>query len=177
MKAALLLGETLELIGAPLEIIGYTTAEYEARAALKLGLIPPYQYRTTRCSPLEHRLYKRFCEPYIIARTRLTGIKPRRNNWDEEHLLFAFQRLQERREPKKVLIVISDGQPNGDANLLINTVQGVERQGVKIIGIGIGADFVRQIYPNAIVVADFRQMAEELLQILARELHMGVSNA
>jgi len=177
MKAALLLGETLELIGAPLEIIGYTTAEYEARAALKLGLIPPYQYRTTRCSPLEHRLYKRFCEPYIIARTRLTGIKPRRNNWDEEHLLFAFQRLQERREPKKVLIVISDGQPNGDANLLINTVQGVERQGVKIIGIGIGADYVRQIYPHAIVVTDFRQMAEELMQILRREFRVGANNA
>ena len=177
MKAALLLGETLELLAVPLEIIGFTTAEYEARAAMKLGLIPPYQYRTTRCSRLEHRLYKRFSDPYIVARARLTAIEPRRNNWDEEHILFAVQRLQGRREPKKVLIVISDGQPNGDANLLINTVKRVESQGVKIIGIGIGADYVRQIYPNAIVVTDFRQMAEELLQILAREFRVGNNNA
>jgi len=173
----LLLGETLELLAVPLEIIGFTTAEYEARAAMKLGLIPPYQYRTTRCSRLEHRLYKRFSDPYIVARARLTAIEPRRNNWDEEHILFAVQRLQGRREPKKVLIVISDGQPNGDANLLINTVKRVESQGVKIIGIGIGADYVRQIYPNAIVVTDFRQMAEELLQILAREFRVGNNNA
>ena len=147
-KAAILLGETLDLLGAPLEIIGYTTAEYEARAAMLLGLTPAYQYRTTRCSPLEHRIYKRFGEPYPAARLRLTGIQPRCNNWDEEHLLFAFQRIQERSETKKLIIVISDGQPNGDADYLIRSVERGERMGVKIIGIGIGADFVRQIYPE-----------------------------
>ena len=45
-KAAVLLGETLDVLGVPLEIIGYSTAEYEARAALLLGLTPAYQYRT-----------------------------------------------------------------------------------------------------------------------------------
>lgn len=176
-KAALLLGETLDLLGAPLEIIGYTTAEYEARAAMQLGLTPAYQYRTMRCSPLEHRIYKRFSEPYAAARLRLTGIQPRCNNWDEEHLLFAFQRIRERPESKKIIIVISDGQPNGDAEHLIRTVEQVERMGVKVIGIGIGADFVRQIYPNAIVVSDFRQMAEELLQILEREFRPGANGS
>lgn len=169
MKAALLLGETLELLGVPLEIIGFTTAEFEARAAMRLGLTPAYQYRATRCSPLEHRLYKRFDEPYAIARARLTGIQPRCNNWDEEHLAFAFGRIQERPEAKKTIIVISDGQPNGDAEHLIQSVGRVERLGVKVIGIGIGADFVRQIYPHAIVASDFRHMAQELLDILAHE--------
>jgi Cobalamin biosynthesis protein CobT VWA domain len=174
MKAALLLGETLELLGAPLEIIGFTTAEFEARAAMRLGLTPAYQYRTTRCSPLEHRLYKRFDEPYPVARVRLTGIQPRCNNWDEEHLAFAFQRIQERAEANKIIIVISDGQPNGDADYLVQSVERVENLGVKVIGIGVGADFVRQIYPHSIVVSDFRQMAQELLDILAREFQPGV---
>jgi hypothetical protein len=172
-KAALLLGETLELLDTPLEIIGYSTAEYEARAALKLGLTPAYEYRNMRCSALEHRLYKRFSEPYAVARLRLTGIQPRCNNWDEEHLLFAYQRLQERPEPRKLMIVISDGQPNGDADNLIQTVGRIERMGVRVIGIGVGADFVQQIYPHAIVVADFRQTAEELLHILEREFLNG----
>ncbi len=176
-KAALLLGETLDLLGAPLEIIGFTTAEFEARAAMRLGLTPAHQYRTMRCSPLEHRIYKRFSEPYAAARLRLTGIQPRCNNWDEEHLLFAYQRIRERPEVKKVILVISDGQPNGDANHLIRTVERIERLGVKIIGIGIGADFVRQIYPNAIVVSDFRQMAEELLLILEREFKPGANGS
>jgi hypothetical protein len=174
-KAAVLLGETLELLNAPLEIIGYSTADFEARAAMRLGLTPAHEYRHMRCSKLEHRIYKRFSEPYATTHLRLTGIQPRCNNWDEEHLTFAYQRLQERQEPRKLMVVISDGQPNGDADNLIHTVQRIERQGVKVIGIGVGADFVRQIYPHAIVVHDFRQMAEELLRILEREFLNGAS--
>jgi cobalamin biosynthesis protein CobT len=169
-KAAILIGETLDLMGLPLEILGFTTAEYEAKAAMKLGLRPAHAYRTTRCSPLEHRIYKRFDEPYPIVRRRLTGIEPRHNNWDEEHLLFAFRRLQTRRERSKVMIVISDGQPNGDANHLIATVTALEAQGCKVIGVGIGADFVRQVYRKALVVDGFRRLAEELLGVLAAEL-------
>lgn len=169
MKAALLLGETLDLVSVPLEIIGYTTEEYEARAAMKLGLTPAYQYRTTRCSPLEHRIYKRFDEPYFSARIRLTGIEPRHNNWDEESLMFAFHRLQARAERRKIMIVICDGQPNGDANHLIETIQWIESFGCKLIGVGIDSNFIQEVYRNAVVVTDFRQMAEELLEILAHE--------
>ena len=173
MKAALLLGETLDFIQVPLEIIGYTTEDYEARSAMKLGLNPAHEYRTTRCSSLEHRIYKRFDEPYFVVRTRLTGIEPRHNNWDEEHLMFAFQRLQERPEQRKVILVISDGQPNGDANYLIETVNHIENTGCKIIGVGIGAEFVKEVYSHAIVVDNFRQMADELFQVLGSEFRAG----
>jgi hypothetical protein len=169
-KAAILIGETLDQMGLPLEILGFSTAEYEAKAAMKLGLRPAHAFRTTRCSPLEHRVYKRFDEPYPLVRRRLTGIEPRHNNWDEEHLLFAFRRLQARRERSKVMIVISDGQPNGDAEHLIATVAALEAQGCKVIGVGIGADFVRRVYRRALVVDGFRRLAEELLGVLAAEL-------
>jgi cobalamin biosynthesis protein CobT len=169
MKTALLLGETLDFVGVPLEIIGYTTEDYEARSAMRLGLTPAHAYRATRCSALEHRIYKRFDEPYYAVRARLTGIEPRHNNWDEEHLIFAFQRIQERPERRKVMIIISDGQPNGDANFLIQTVKKIESAGCRLIGIGIGADFVKEIYTTAVVVNDFSQLGEELIQILAHE--------
>ena len=38
IKLTILLGETLGRLGIPFEIIGFTTADYEARAAMKLGL-------------------------------------------------------------------------------------------------------------------------------------------
>ncbi len=170
IKTAILLGETLDQVGLPLEIIGFSTAEYEARAAMRLGLRPAHAYRTTRCSPLEHRIYKRFDDPYPLVRRRLPGIEPRHNNWDEEHLLFAYRRLQARPELRKVMVVISDGQPNGDAEHLIAMVKALEAQGCTVIGVGIGADFVRQVYRRALVVQDFRQLAEELLPVLASEL-------
>jgi cobaltochelatase CobT len=174
MKTAILLGETLDQLGVPLEIIGYTTASFEARAAMQHGLTPAHEYRTLRCSPLEHRIYKRFDEPNHVVRARLSGIQPRHNNWDEEHLLFAFRRIQARSERRKAIIVISDGQPNGDANHLMTTVRMLENLGCSVIGIGLGGDFVRQIYRDAIVVSDFRQMANELLQVLFREFRGGV---
>jgi hypothetical protein len=168
-KTAILLGETLSQLDIPLEIIGFSTAEYEAQAALRLGLRPAHEYRTTRCSALEHRLYKRFDEPFAFTRSRLAGIEPRNNNWDEEHLLFAFRRINSRPERRKIIIVISDGQPNGDADYLIRTVKTIERLECKVIGVGIGADFVKHIYPNAIVVSSFRQMTRELLDVFVSE--------
>ena len=173
IKAALLLGETLDLVNVPLEIIGYTTEEYEARAAMKLGLTPAYLYRATRCSPLEHRIYKRFDEPYFTVRARLTEIEPRHNNWDEESLLFAFHRIQARAESRKIIIVICDGQPNGDAEYLIKTVKWIESSGCKLIGIGIDSTTIGEIYPHSVDVTDFRQMAEELLKILALEFRQS----
>jgi len=174
-KAAVLLGETLSRLQVPFEIIGFTTAGFEAREAMRLGLTPAHQYRTMRCSPLEHRLYKSFQEPYVLVRTRLTGIQPRRNNWDEEHLLFAYRRLRSRREPSRLLVVIGDGQPNGDAEHMMRAVAAVERMGCTVVGIGIGEDFVRRLYRHSVVVSDFRQLAEALLAILARWLGRGAS--
>jgi cobaltochelatase CobT len=173
-KAAVLLGETLSRLQVPLEIIGYTTAEFEAREAMRLGLTPAYQYRTTRCSPLQHRLYKSFSEPYRHVRSRLSDIQPRHNNWDDEHLLFAYRRIRSRPEPGKLVVVIGDGQPNGDADHLTRAAAAVERLGCRVIGIGIGEDFVQRIYRNAIVVSDFHQLGEALLSILAREIGRGM---
>jgi len=173
-KAAILLGETLSRLQVPLEIIGYTTAGFEAREAMRLGLTPAYQYRTMRCSPLQHRLYKSFGDSYRQVRSRLSDIQPRHNNWDEEHLLFAYRRIRSRPEPGKLILVIGDGQPNGDADHLARAAAAVERLGCKVIGVGIGEDFVRRIYRNAIVVSDFHQLGEALLGILAREIGRGV---
>ena len=173
-KAAILLGETLSRLQVPLEIIGYTTAEFEAREAMRLGLTPAYQHRTMRCSPLQHRLYKPFSEPYRQVRSRLSDIQPRHNNWDEEHLLFAYRRIRSRPEPGKLILVIGDGQPNGDADHLTRAAAAVERLGCRVIGIGIGEDFVQRIYRNAIVVSDFHQLGEALLSILARQIGRGV---
>ncbi len=43
-----------------------------------------------------------------------------------------------------------------------------------MIAIGIGAEYVCEIYSEAIVVKDFRQLAEDLFQLLTREISGGV---
>jgi nitric oxide reductase activation protein len=138
--------------------------------AASLGHVPAFQYRHIRHSPLQHRIYKAFDEPFGPNKNRLVNIFPRFNNWDEEHLLFAYRRLLQRDEKERVIIITSDGQPNGDASHLVATVDRLQKLGVRVVGVGVVDPFVEEIYPNHIVVKHLSQLSEELVGILQREL-------
>ena len=169
-QASVLCAEALDGISVPFEIIGYSTQSSEAVMAHNCGHVPVFQFRHIRHSRLEHRLYKTFEDTYRNVRTRLVNIAPRFNNWDEEHLTFAARRLSGRPEKIKVIIIISDGQPNGNVRNLMETVEGLSRQGFRIIAVGIEDDYVREIYPNHVVVKDMSQLALELINLLEQEL-------
>ena len=138
--------------------------------AASLGHVPAFKYRHIRHAPLQHRIYKSFDEPFQRNKNRLVNIYPRFNNWDEEHLQFAYRRLIARDESEKVIIITSDGQPNGDASHLVEAVRRFEKLGVRVIGVGVVDPFVEQIYTKFIVVKHLDQLTEELVDILRREL-------
>ncbi len=169
-EATVFFAEVLDRVDVPFEVIGYSTESSEAAMAASLGHVPAFKFRHIRHSPLQHRIYKAFDEPFQRSKNRLVNIYPRFNNWDEEHLQFAYRRLIVRDETEKVIIITSDGQPNGDASHLVETVHRLEKLGVRIVGVGVVDPFVEQIYPNYIVVKHLDQLAEELVQILRREL-------
>lgn len=176
-EATVFFAEVLDRVEVPFEVIGYSTESSEAAMAAALGHVPAFKYRHIRHSPLQHRIYKAFDEPFQNIRNRLVNIYPRFNNWDEEHLQFAYRRLIQRPEAEKVIIITSDGQPNGDATHLIQTVHRLEKLGVRVVGVGVVDPFVEQIYPNYIVVQHLDQLAEELVAILRRELLRGGEEA
>ena len=169
-EATIFFAEVLDRIGVPFEIIGYSTESSEAAMAAALGHVPAFKYRHIRHSPLQHRVYKGFDDPFGRIKNRLVNIYPRFNNWDEEHLLFAYRRLRNRSEKEKIVIITSDGQPNGDASHLVRTVERLEKLGIRIVGLGVVDPFVEQIYPNHIIVNDLSQLTEELVGILRQEL-------
>jgi hypothetical protein len=169
-QAAILCAEALEGIAVPFEVIGYSTEASEAVMAHNYGHVPVFQYRHIRHSRLQHRLYKTFDEGYRSVRTRLVHVAPRFNNWDEEHLAFAARRLAGRSESVRVIIIISDGQPNGNVHNLSETVSELEQRGFRIIAVGIEDEYVEEIYPNHVVVQDMSQLAEELITLLEGEL-------
>ncbi len=169
-EATVFFAEVLDRVEVPFEVIGYSTESSEAAMAAALGHVPAFKYRHIRHSPLQHRIYKDFDEPFRNIKNRLVNIYPRFNNWDEEHLQFAYRRLINRSEREKVIIITSDGQPNGDASHLVDTVLRLGKLGVRVIGVGVVDPFVEQIYPNHIVVKHLDQLSEELVKILRREL-------
>ena len=169
-EATVFFAEVLDRVDVPFEVIGYSTESSEAAMAAALGHVPAFKYRHIRHSPLQHRIYKDFDEPFRNIKNRLVNIYPRFNNWDEEHLQFAYRRLINRSEREKVIIITSDGQPNGDASHLVDTVLRLGKLGVRVVGVGVVDPFVEQIYPNYIVVKHLDQLSEELVKILRREL-------
>ena len=169
-EATVVFAEVLDRIRVPFEVIGYSTENSEAAMAASLGHIPAFKYRHIRHSKLQHRIYKSFDDTFSHTKNRLANIYPRFNNWDEEHLLFAFKRITQRNEKEKIMIITSDGQPNGDASHLISTATQIVKNGIRLIGVGVVDSFVEQIYENHIVVKELSQLTQEIVQILRKEL-------
>jgi cobalamin biosynthesis protein CobT len=98
------------------------------------------------------------------------------NNVDGESVLTAAKRLLTRREPRKVMIVLSDGQPSAvgiPAHLqshLKRAVQTCEDMGIEMIGIGIETDSVKYYYPKHVVLRHANELPAAVMGELKRFL-------
>jgi cobalamin biosynthesis protein CobT len=95
-------------------------------------------------------------------------------NVDGESLEYAAMRIAKRREKRKVILVLSDGQPSGGANVaphLKMTVENLTKVGIETIGIGIMDSAVKRFYPKSCVLQRIEdlpvQIMTELKAILA----------
>jgi cobaltochelatase CobT len=101
-----------------------------------------------------------------------------KENIDGEALIWANNRLKNRQEKRKILIVISDGAPVDDSTLSVNPGNYLERnlrdiinqieskKEVELIAIGIGHD-VSRYYSKAVTIMDVDQLGEVLLNELS----------
>ena len=91
------------------------------------------------------------------------------SNRDGEAVLWAARRLAQRLEPRKILIVGSDGQPQGgrfhrtEQNYLRETVRRVTSAGIEVIGLGIMDQSVKQYYEQWVLVQDIRDLPKAVL--------------
>jgi len=104
-------------------------------------------------------------------------------NRDGECVLWAARRIAARPETRKVLIVGSDGIPEGaiygdtECAYLKQVVQRVLAAGVEVIGIGIMSGEVKKFYPRSVVLREISALPgvimQELINILTSEAHRG----
>jgi cobaltochelatase CobT len=129
---------------------------------------------------LEHIIIKGADVPWRRARVGL-GLflhdEMLKENIDGEALVWAHGRLLARGEPRRILVVISDGTPMDEATLAANgheyleghlqvVVEDIERRSrVQLAAIGIGHD-VSLIYRNATTIASIEQLGPALSQKL-----------
>jgi cobaltochelatase CobT len=98
------------------------------------------------------------------------------NNADGEAILWAYERIKQRKEPKKVMIVLSDGQPAAHTPQDItgftrNVVKRIEvDKDVEIYGIGIMDRSVQYFYKDNEVITQASQLESALLNVLKKKV-------
>jgi cobaltochelatase CobT len=182
-----ILARTLERCGVKVEILGFTTRAWKGGKSREAWLEAGRPANPGRVNDVRHIIYKAADEPWRHARRNL-GLMMRegllKENIDGEALLWAHQRLVNRPEQRRILMMISDGAPVDDSTLSVNPGNYLERHlravielietrsPVELLAIGIGHDVTRY-YRRAVTIVDAEELAgamtEQLASLFAEE--------
>ena len=168
--------QVLERCGVKCEVLGFTTRDWNGGEPARQWAARGYPENPGRLNALEHIVIKGADVPWRRARVGL-GLflhdEMLKENIDGEALVWAHGRLLARAEPRRILVVISDGTPMDEATLAANgheyleshlqvVVEDIERRSrVQLAAIGIGHD-VSLIYGNATAIASIEQLGPAL---------------
>ena len=172
-----ILGTVLERCGVKSEILGFTTVSWRGGQSRQKWMADGRPENPGRLTDLKHIVYKGADTPWRRSRRNL-GLMLQDNllkeNIDGEALLWAHERLLARHEPRRILMVISDGAPVDDATLAVNdpfylekhlrsVISWIEqRSPVELFAIGIGHDVTRY-YRRSITLANPDQLGEAIV--------------
>lgn len=167
--ASYALCEVLTRMGIKNEVIGFTTNTFHAMP----GISSYDEY--SRTESIYMPIFKSFTDKFDLN-AQLRMVKMFENHWmndnvDGESLLYAAQRLMAQNTKGKILIVLSDGYPNALGNPLDlrkhlkETVSDLSKR-IKIVGIGIRSDAVKQYYPKYVVLKDIDELPTTVVRKL-----------
>jgi cobaltochelatase CobT len=177
----------LERCGVKCEVLGFTTRDWSGGEPAREWAANGYPENPGRLNALEHIVIKGADVPWRRARVAL-GLflhdEMLKENIDGEALAWAHARLLARGEPRRILVVISDGTPMDEATLAANgheyleshlqaVVSDIEAGSrVQLAAIGIGHN-VSLIYRNAATIASIEQLGPALSRTLTALLGSG----
>jgi cobalamin biosynthesis protein CobT len=164
MTAGYALCSTLDRVKIAHEVIGFTTGGYgympQSLRDAMAEEAKKARISWDRTTPIVMPIYKTFDERLTATvKARFAFMKraqPGLNgNIDGESLEYAAERLLKRMEKRKVMLVLSDGQPAGGHKSgphLAGVVKQLGKIGIECIGIGIMDDSVNKYYPKSTVL-------------------------
>lgn len=175
-----IVARTLERCGVQVEILGFTTRAWKGGKSREVWAESGKVKHPGRLNDLRHIIYKSADAPMRRTKKNLglmlkEGIL--KENIDGEALVWAHNRIAQRREQRKIIMVISDGAPVDDSTLSVNpshilesdlrcVIQWIEgRKDIELTAIGIGHDVTRY-YKRAIKITDADELAKALVDQL-----------
>jgi len=177
--AASWLCELLGELGAPSEVLGFSTAGWHGGHAYRKWKRAGKPSRPGRLCALRHVIYKTTEESRLSVEAAHALAHPDllRENVDGEALEWAWERLSNHHQPHKLLFVLSDGAPVDDATLLHNgpsylwrhmtaTLSALARERtLAICAIGIGHE-VSAFYPLSETVGQPAELVPAAVRVL-----------
>ena len=152
-KAAVIaMAEALTALKIPFEVTGWHTTHCGDLRRASRGQENGFNRTQER---QDYYIYKNF------ASKQLNGIEKLfvgHNNCDPEAVAWAADRLSQRREKRRILIVFSDGFPAAISDVEIMqvalkaNVKKISKSEMEVVGIGILSDSVKHFYPDHVVI-------------------------
>ena len=179
-RAALAMTIGLQRAGVATKVVGFNTAyqtEAQRDAYRSMGDYDSYPLGT-RLSPHTMHVVMEWRDKRVQRTTdsiqnfnRLAHAASGANS-DGDAIMYARDELARRPEQRKVLIVLSDGQPAGgrmygEGEFLKKAVRDTIAAGIECVGIGIASTDVADYYPHHVVI---EKHISELPDILMGEL-------
>ena len=191
--AGFALAQALTRLSVPFEILGFTTSTTDLPYSLHGQMIIEQKNigrNFSRFKPIVTYEYKKFSDVFNIkVKRRLVGAGGSREyssgyysrntggfdsqvemqeNVDGESLLIAASRIGVRHEQRKIIMVLSDGQPSCGSTSelaahLSYAVAECEKRNIETIGIGIDDASVKKFYPKNIVINDVEELPTKVI--------------
>jgi len=139
----------------------------EATLALALAFegIPGVNPGITAFPGIDDESVFRLLEQGERVRSKVSGfsLQAKDSTPMTEAIWFGAASLLRCREPRKVLMVMTDGQPN-DTLSTLEILQRCRYSGIETVGIGLGID-VSHLFPVSIAINDFRELRSQLFDL------------
>ena len=176
-----ILSRTLERCSVKVEILGFTTKNWKGGKSREDWNKKGKEKFPGRLNDLRHIIYKSADTHWRQSKKNL-GLMLKegllKENIDGEAITWAFNRLNKRKEERKILMVISDGAPVDDSTLSVNSGDFLEKHlkkivkfiennsQIEILAIGIGHD-VSRYYQKAIKITDVQELGDVMISQLS----------
>jgi len=175
-----ILSRTLERCAVKVEILGFTTKHWKGGSSREKWMKNDKPTLPGRLNDLRHIIYKSADTPWRQAKNNM-GLMLKegllKENIDGEALKWAYNKMNRRKEERKILMVISDGAPVDDSTLSTNTSDYLEsnlkktvkwienKTSIELLAIGIGHDVTRY-YNQAVKITDVQDLGDVMINQL-----------
>jgi len=176
-----ILSRTLERCSVKVEILGFTTKNWKGGKSREEWNKKNKPKKPGRLNDLRHIIYKSADTHWRQAKKNI-GLMLKegllKENIDGEAISWAYNRLNKRKEERRILMVISDGAPVDDSTLSVNSGDYLEKHlkkvvkfiedknDIEILAIGIGHD-VSRYYKKAIKITDVQELGDVMIDQLS----------